>query len=168
MARVETEQSDVLLAIVDRLVDQIPALSRKNCFISILPNPPYKVPDNVFVTVSPTGGTFPEDLLVGGGAHQCNESAGVLVTVFSRFMAQRTGHDAASLTDFTRGVLRMKRLILKALTAHDLQFERNSILSSLMLPTDSGPPEPIGDPAENLVQVSVKFGTDFDWNLDAT
>jgi hypothetical protein len=167
MSRVDTEQADVLDAIVARLLDQIDSLSDKNCFISLLPNPPYKCPDNLFVTVSPTAGTFPAEFLDGGGQNQCVEATGVLVTIFSRYMASRPGQDRETLSDQTRGVLRLKRLILKALTDHDLQFGGNLILRDPILPTDSGNTDPVEQPGQNLVQLPLKFALAFDWNLTA-
>ena len=167
MARSDTEQADVLDAVVKKLIDNIPLLSDKNCFISILPKPPYKVSDSLFLTVSPTAGNFPEDLLIGGGQNQCTENSGVLVTIFSRYMAQRPDHDRDSLSDQTRGILKMKREVLRQLTALDLEWEGSKILRSEMIPTDASPAEPVQDPGENLVQLTIRFSTDFDWNLTA-
>ena len=170
MARTDTQRSDVLDAVVNRLIDQVPQCTDKTCFVSILPNPPYYPPDDQFVTVSPTAGRFVEELLDGGGQNQCTEDTGVLVSLFSRYVATQAGHDRDALNDFTRGILNLKRSVLKALVDFDLQFGGNLILRSLMQPTDAGPPEPITEGSGQggrMVQVTLRFKTEFDWNLTA-
>lgn len=163
--RTDTEQADILDSVVKQLLDTIPSLSSKTCFISILPDPPYKVPDNQFVTVAPTGGDFPEEFTDGGGQNQCTEMSGVIVTAFSRFQAYRQGQEREALSNWTRGILRMKRLILKSLVSQDLTWNTNFILRSLVRPKKSGPPDHVGD--EALVKIPISFALDFDWNLTA-
>lgn len=163
MARNDTTQADVLDAVVRRLIDRIDSLSDKNCFLAVLPDgSPYRPADNLFVVVSPTGGRF--SLVEGGGPSQCSEQTGVLVTIFSRFMANRHERDRDALADETRGVLTLKRQILRALTAADVEVEGQPCLRDLLVPTESTPPDPAhGD--ERLVQIGLKFEFSFDWNL---
>lgn len=163
--RVDTEQADVLDAICAQLITSIPALSTKNTFISILPVPPQLPADNLFLTVSPTGGNFPEEFTAGGGQWQCTEDAGVIVAIFSRYQADRPGHERDLLSEFTRGILRMKKLVLKALVGQDPTWNTNFILRNLLAPQTAGAPDYVGD--EQLVQVPLKFQTIYDWNLTA-
>lgn len=165
MARSDSEQADILDAVVARLVDQVDAVSEKTCFIAITPVPPYFPADNIFVTVSTTAGTFPEDLLVGGGINQCTERTGVLVTIFSRKRTDRAGQDREVLNEETRGLLRLKRAVLKALTGHDLQWQQSNVLRSLLLPTESSPGEPVDAEGNKMTAISIRFSIEFDWNL---
>jgi hypothetical protein len=161
--RVDGEQGDLLDAVVKALIDNVPQLSSKNAFISIYPSPPYKVPDNVFVTVSPGASSFPEEFIVGGGQKQCAEDATVLVTIFSRFQCNQAGQERNALNEQTRGVLRMKRAILKALVAADLTVNAQPVLRNLVMPKQSGAPEYAGE--EQLISVALSFGLTWDWDL---
>lgn len=167
MARVDSEQADVLDACLAKLITDIPQLSDKNTYISILPYPPVKITDNLFVVVSPTDGTFPEELVEGGGQNQCTEVSGILVSIFTRFAAYREGREREALSENTRGILRMKRLVLKSLTAADLSFNANLVLRSLVIPKVSGPPD-FADPNDKaLIQVTIRFEVTWDWSLTA-
>ena len=166
--RNDSEQADILVAVKARLQDQIPELGELNCFVSILPDgDPYRPADNLFVTVAPTGGTF--EGIAGGGARQCTENTGVLVTIFSRFRAQRQERDEDALVDEVRGILRMKRAILRALAGHDLYVSTDPLqpaapaLRAYLAPTESSPPDPTGD--REMVMVSLRFDVTFDWDL---
>lgn len=162
-ARVDTEQSDVLDSFVKRLLDCIPAFSDKTCFVSINPDPPYAVRDNTFLTVSPTGGVFPEEFTDGGGAEQCTEESGVIVTIFSRFQCNRPGDEREALSEFTRGVFRLKKQVLKAITSQDLTWGARRILRNLPRPKNSSPPD--NADKDGLTKISVSFSADFDWDL---
>ena len=163
MVRNDTNQIDVLDAVVRRLIDQIDTLSDKNCFLAVLPDgTPYRPADDVFVVVSPTGGRF--GLVDGGGIRQVNEQTGVLVTIFSRFMATRQERDRDALADQTRGLLVLKGRILRAMAALDLEVSGQPALRDLLVPTESTPPDPAhGD--ERLVQIGLKFEFSYDWDL---
>jgi hypothetical protein len=165
MARADTTQADILDAIVRRLIDQIDPLTEKTCFIGILPDgAPYRPADNLFVVVSPTGGQFPAEFVDGGGSQQLTENSGVLVTIFSRLMSQRQERDREGLASETRGLLTLKRQILRALTAHDLEWGGQKILRSLLVPSESSPADPARE-VDNLVQLSIRFEVSFDWDL---
>lgn len=161
----DTEQAAVLDALVARLIDQIPALSTKNCFLSILEDPPNYASDNVFLTVAPSAGIFPDEFQDGGGEHQCTEETGAVISIFSRFQANRPGHERALLSDFARGILRMKRLVLKALVGQNLTStdDANYVLRDFIKAKKSSFPAYVGQ--EQLVKVAIEFSTVFDWNL---
>lgn len=162
--RVDTDQADILDAVVARLINQIDRLNDKTCFPTMDDKePPYKPADEVFVAVCPTGGTFPEEFTDGGGAHQCTEYSGVIVTIWSRIHTDRAGRDREALANFTRGLFRLKKLILKALCSHDLTFNGDWILRNMIAPKISGPPDRVGE--EGLSKIPINFSTDFDWNL---
>lgn len=165
MARTDGEQNDIFDAIVKALIDNIDGLSDKNCFISVYPSPPYKVPDNFFITVGPTAGTFDEDMITGGAQNQCTEDTSALVTMFSRFQCMRPGQERNALNDQSRGLLRYKRLILKALCSLDVMANTNLVLRNMLTPKRSGAPEYVGD--EQLLSMSLEFAVSFDWDLTA-
>jgi hypothetical protein len=165
MARTDGEQGDILEAITKALIDNIGGLSAKNCFISIYPNPPYKIPDNLFVTVSPAASNYPEEFTSGGGQNQCTEDSSVLVTIFSRFQCNRAGQEREALNDQNRGILQMKRSILKTLCSLDLTVNANFELRNQMQPKRCGAPEYVGD--EQLLTVSMEFSVTWDWDLTA-
>lgn len=162
--RIDSEQADVLDSVLAQLLLDIPNLSSKNCLISIDPDPPYKVPENFFLTISPANGTFPPELVDGGGENQCMEESGVVVTSFSRFMANRPGQEREALSDFTRGILRMKRLILKSLTNADLTFNGNFITRDPPTPKFSSFPTWV-DADKTLLKLSLEFRISWDWAL---
>ena len=163
-ARISTEQADVLEASAAWLRNQVEELGSESvCFVSAWPMPPHCPPGNLFATIAPTDGTFDQDLLEGGGANTACENAGVVVTVFSRCKLDRAGQSNFLLSDQGRGLLRLKKKILKAFTSHDLEFERSLILRNQMAPLRST----AGDYNEqqSIGWLSVTFSTDFDWAL---
>lgn len=161
----DSEQAEVLAALVKLLIDKIPALSTKSCFLTVLPVPPHLPSDNLMVTVSPNGGTFPEEFTAGGGEFQCTEDTSAIITILSRFQANRPGHEQALLSDQARGMLRMKKLILKAVTGKNLTstVDANLVLRNLMAPRQSSTPEYVGD--EQLAQIGITVSLMYDWAL---
>lgn len=161
----DSEQSAVLDALAKLLIDSIPVLSTKNCFISILEDPPQMPSDDVFVTVAPTAGDFPEEFQDGGGPNQCTEYTGAIISIFSRFQANRPGQERDALSDFARGILKMKRLVLKAVVGKNLTSaaDGNQVLRELIKAKKSSFPAYVNN--EQLVKVGIEVSTPFDWNL---
>lgn len=165
MPRISTNQADVLEAVAARLREAIPEpqFTESTCFISIWPVPPEFPPHETWITVAPAGGQFDEGMHDGGGAEVTSEVTSVAVTVFTRCHLDDVSHSARILTEYTRGLLRLKREILRALSAHDLEWRGDQILRNLMCPLKSDPPG--YNKEEGLGWITVHVSTDFDHNL---
>lgn len=169
-SRVDTDQADVLQAIVDLLIGVgYLNLTDQTCFMTIYPELPNQPTGNYYVTVSPTDGTFPEQFQIGGGVNQCTEETGVLVTIWSQLKLDRNGRDVRMLTDDTRGLLRLKKKVLRALVTADPQVNTpgqggtNSVLRNLMLARRCAVPE--HDPKNGYGCIALLFEVVFDWDL---
>ena len=168
MARVATNQSIVLQAVVDRLIGEIPEFSNSTCFLTTVPpdEPPANIRDNLFATVSPTNGRFREDVHEGAGIFGTFEEAGVMVTVFSSIRLDRIGHDSNLMMDTARGLFAIKHKIIKALSGHDLlDTAGNQILTNYMAPLTSDRPQSSRDAKTAAGDLSLVFSTDFEWDL---
>lgn len=163
MARVATNQIDVLLAVVKRLTDRVALLNDSNCTISDSPDPPPGMTHDLFCTVAPTNGRFDEAAGTGGGEHVAIEYAGVAVTVYWSRSLDQNGQIVTLLTDRTRGLLKLKWQILRALTGHDLEWEGNQILVNLMQPLTADVPQ---TDRKKIGDLSLTFSTDLEWELD--
>ena len=167
MARVDTDQATILLAVVALLiaaVETTPTLSPETCFLSLTPEPPSVLSSDVFVTVATTDGVFDDGLLDGGGLNQTTENAGFVVTVFQRQFLDQSSHAVTILTDAARGMLGVKLSILKALSAHDLSLGSDQLLRNLIAPTKATAPY-LWNKDENIVAMPLYFATEFDWKL---
>lgn len=165
MAWSSTKQSAVLIAIRDRLINQIAKLNDSTCFLSLRPVPPQKPGSvhNEFVTICPMDSQFNESVFEGAGAAALEENAGVIVTIFSRIKLDRNEHATQALTNATRGLLSIwKPDVLAALTEHNLTDGVSEILDNLLMPRSCQSPD-TGD--EGLIGLSIYFDTDFDWEL---
>lgn len=160
-----TDQATVLQAVVDRLRDQVSELRGENlCFLSMKPTPRTEVRQNIYATVCPMGGTYDPEMFAGAGAAGVWEKTGVIVTVFSRMQLDRSDGDELMLLHDTRGLLKLKKLILKALSDHDLLgADGNPLLLEAMAPLSSGHPR---DNNESVGEFSLSFSTDFIWDLE--
>lgn len=161
VARVDTTQSKVVSAIVDLLITNVPNLTDKTCFLSLYPDPPAALSDNLWITVSIWSGTFPPEFQDGGGAHQVTEDAGVLVKVFSRMKTDRVGHDVNALIDEARGLLTIKGQVIRALAGQDPLFERNLILRDLIKIKSATAPEKSSE-FDGFTEISILISTVFD------
>ena len=167
-ASVTTTQEALLEAIVARLIAQVTAFTTKTCFITAKPldDPSAAVRSDIFATVSPTDGSFGPEF-EGGGDSQVVERAGVIVVVYSAVRLDPTQRDTAVLTHDTLGLLEYKRLVLKALAGWiPLDGSSNPLLIGEMEPLSSGAPAS-GWTQKNRAwaDVSITFGTDFDWDV---
>lgn len=171
MARVDITQSDVLDRIVVRLREQLD-LDPRQCFESLDADSPPELPvgGDYFVGVSPGDGQFLTGEQVVGNV---TELWSVVVTAYTRVHLDSANHDTAVLRDTSRGLLELKRKILKALVGEDLTTgDGDTFLRQLLYATDSRKPQ-IGTwqggsrPRSDMSfgWVSVTFGVDFDWDI---
>ena len=165
MAVIATNQVDVLAAVVTRLKAAVTELDGDSlCYVSDYPAPPENVQNDLFATVSPSDGTFDVDLQEGAAANDVREYAGILVTVFSKMKLDRHGRTDSLLSDSTRGLLPLKRKILKALAGHRLQDgSSNDLTTSYLYAQKASAPR--WDADTKLGVMSLYFSTDFLWDL---
>lgn len=168
MARIPTDQTTVVEAVVTRLIASVNEFGDGNCFLtSEPPEDPVAIRQDLFCTVSPTDSQFDQGVQEGAGIDGTFENAAVIVVVFNAVRLDQTGRDASLLTKSGRGLLDLKRGILKALSGHDLKDAAgDEILVNYMSPLRSEAPRSIKDKDSKFVgDLALLFSTDFQWNL---
>lgn len=166
---VATDQSTVLQAVVNRLIARLGVaygLNSSNCFMSVEPEI-VEIPrsHNFAVTVCPVEAQFDQGALDGAGEYLCIEQAGVIVTPHTAIKLDRVEDFTAALTNATRGLLGMKKAILKAMKTSDRLQDGsgNELLVNLSQPERAS--MPVYNPQTSLSRLSVTFSTDFQWDL---
>ncbi len=159
-----TTQTAILQAVAARIRSQVTRLDGENlCFLSMHPQPAHEMRQPLYATVAPMSGRYDDEIFDGSG--DTLEKSGVVITVWNDVKLDRQGGDERSLTDESRGLLTLKRLILKALSEHTLlDANSNKILKEPMRPINSGHPNRND---EEHGSFSVSFSTDFVWDLSA-
>lgn len=164
MARISTDQSTILEAVVSRITATVDQFTASTCVISEQTEPVSAYEGNLLCCVSPMAGSFPEEWTAGGGAEQCFESSGVIVSVWSRIKLDRVNRTKSALLNEDRGLLPVKKAVLKSLCGHDLlDIHGNQLLASLMAPINSQHQRRSGE--GKFIGFSISFSTDFLWNL---
>lgn len=164
MARIATDQSTVLTAVVTRLIGQVAALNAANCYLSCEPDPTVERSHHLFVQVSPGDGRFDDAAHTGGGINQVFEVASVWVTIFVRTQLDQVQRSTKTLQDASRGLLTLKKSILKALSGHDLQSAGgDNIVINYMAPMSAA--RPLRESWEGFAVQALQFSTDFEWDL---
>tara|TARA_Y100000310_G_scaffold6676_1_gene7496 strand:- start:5938 stop:6441 length:504 start_codon:yes stop_codon:yes gene_type:complete len=166
MARVNVQQTDVLERIVLRLRDQL-SLNDRQCYETLEPLAPPVIPKGGewFVSVSPGEGEF-----VPGEQVPANitEQWHVIVTAYTRIKLDPTDHDAKLLRDASRGLLTIKRSVLKAIVGHDLttgsvDSPDDTFLRNLLYASRSHKPN--YDVEKQIGWIAIEVVVDFDWDL---
>ena len=167
MARIATTQLAILEAVKRRIVAQCgPMLNENTVIITDAEEPPDGTQNSTVATLWVTDGNFDEALHEGGGADQTVEYAGVEITLFSRNWSDRKGLGAQSLREASRGLLELKRSLLAAFSAHDLQdADGNELLVNLMAPLSAARPRKTTHKDKPLADLQLAFSTDFLWDL---
>lgn len=162
MPVVPTDQIAILNAVVARLISQISGLTASTCFLSDAPEPAANVTGSTFLTVAPSGSRFDEEAQIGAGEQELIEYAGVSVTIFTKMQLDRVEHATSLLTEETRGLLAMKKSVLKALVGHNLQVAAGDGLVAYMRAVNASAP---GYTQSGLGRLSLMFSTEFLWDL---
>lgn len=163
-----TNQSDVLASIIQLLINCPLGLNDETCFLAWEPYPPEEMlpmlaAGDRFVTVAVSDSEFDEDINVGAGQYTATENTGVVVTIFGRYELDRTGKAVDALTNYTNGMLSMKKQILRALLAADPQWNLQPLLRNFIQPRHASAPAYLKD--FKLGALSIFFSVDFDWDL---
>lgn len=162
MARVDVTQETVLKRIVVRLRRQL-RLNRSRCYETLEPEAPAIQPvgGGHFVTVAPGDGQFVEG---EQAPPNVTEEWSVLVTVYTRIKLDRLNSDQELLRDASRGLLVLKRKILKALVGHDLTTRAgDTFLRQLLFARHCNRPQ--HDSERHIGWITIEFGVPFDWEL---
>lgn len=164
MPRISTDQLTVLQAVMARLIAEVPTFNASSCFLADDTEPNLSYESNLHAVVTPMGGTFDEEWMVGGGAEQCKEDTGAIITVWSQMKLDRKQRIETSLMNADRGLLPIKKAILKAFTGHDLvDIHGNQLLTALMMPVSAKHRRRANE--GKSIGFSLSFSTDFLWDL---
>lgn len=162
MARIDIDQITVLQLITEHLRTQLD-LNETRCYRAIDPSIPPKIP---------VGGPYHVSVALGHGSFETGEQMPeniteqsiVSVTGYSRIQLDPIDKSQFLLDDAERGLLTIKRLILKALVGHDPATEGGDVFVRQLLYAISAH-KPEYDTDKSLGWISIDFGVDFDWDL---
>jgi hypothetical protein len=164
-----TDQATVLLAAVKLLRASVEQFNSPSlCFVSDLDWPSVEVQQNVFCTVSPSDGEFDQAGIIGGANVQVLEASTLQVNVFSRIQLDRIEHAPIAFLDRQRGLLPLKKSVLKALAGRQLygDYPTNMIplltkwLTPMHAKTGATKKE-----EDDFVFLSITFDAPFYWDL---
>lgn len=164
-----TDQSTVLTAIVATIRASVEQFSSEStCFVSSTPWLSVEVNGNECCTVTPGGGDFDGGLTIGAGEYGIRESSRVTVSIWSRIQSDQLERADAALMDVERGLLVMKRQILKALAGKQLyaDFPENTqpLLIEYLRPLNATEPD-IKESEDDFSSIAIVFDATFDWDL---
>jgi len=162
MARIDVDLNQVLAAVVLRL-QAVLTLNDSTCFYSINPDSPPPAPADLYLVVTPDGGTFDDGMFEGGGEKQLTCDTGFVVTIKTAMRLDAGGKDKERLTNASRGMIQMVGQILDALAGHDLLLSTgDAFLRGLLQPQGFGAPQKDG---EKLGSIPLTFNLSFDWDV---
>ena len=161
MARVDALEADVLISVAAKLRTDL-SLGVRQAFVVLDPRNPPQFPKggNYFITVAPGGGVFAEGDQVYPNV---TEETEVLVTAYTRVLLDSTDHYDTLLTQATRGLLPIKRSILKSLVGADLQIGGDSFTRDAVFAIRAERPD--YDESKSIGWQTITFGVNFDWDL---
>lgn len=161
MARVDIDPISAFNAVVSQLQTSL-SLNDETCYLSLLRDVPPPAPTDVWLVVTPDGGTFPADMEYGGGTSQITVETGFEVVVFSTVRIDSSGKDTLVLKDASRGIYAYYTKIIRALAQQDLTSGANTFLREFLRPTGIRKPERLED---SLAMGGVTFDLSFDWSM---
>jgi hypothetical protein len=166
MARIDVDQAVVLERIVARLRSAL-SLNERQVYETLSPDFLPRIPTggDFFVAVSPLDGTFIDGEQV---EDNITEEWGVAVTAYTRIRLDSTDRDEKMLRDASRGLLTIKKRILRALVGQDLKTDEGSeFLRDLLFARHCRQPDAaeIPDGKIPVGRITLEFGVHFDWEL---
>lgn len=168
--RGQTDQSDILDAIVARLIDQIPAYSDQNCWVSDHPVPLSHPGGDEFCTVSMGNGRFPHEFFTGGGQETLTEQGSIIIAPTVPMRGDRVRRRYRRIAgDENKSLLDRKRQILRAMVYnhYDLVLGEKPLLRDMPAPMQCTAPIEIQVGEAKMLQVQITIETVFDWDLSA-
>lgn len=159
----ETDESDILVAVLKKLRSDF-GLKESTCFESVSPlAPELPTSGDFFLTVYLGDGSFDPELFEGGGEDQLTEEVYIAVTIWNRIHTDKANSSAALLRNVRRGLLPLKRKLLKSLAGFDPQVNGESVLRELVRPVTSKQPD--YDKEKGLGYQVISFAFKWDWDL---
>ena len=165
MAReTSTNLAEVLTAFKTRLIDQIADASSHNTYLSTLPDELPPSPDELMFEISPsTNWQFEQGQIVGGGQNMLHVMGQILITCHITQQKDEVGRDSFYLTHETLGVSPLLKLVLKALSVHDLADPDGDLLLSHPIHPSSIVIRPKDDRSRGYVTLALDV--EFDWDM---
>jgi hypothetical protein len=171
MSRIDVYQDQVLQAVVDHLRDDL-GLDENQVYMTIDPlNPIIPKGGDYWLSVSPGDGRFDLALAESTVVDQCYEDSVVSVYGYTRIYLDESNTDQQMLVNATRGILVVKRLILKSMSGVDLSINGQLYGRGLLTPDyatspDVGKINREGEAALPIGIVGINFKAPFDWDLN--
>lgn len=163
-----TDQKTVLLAIVKKLRASITEFEQENlCFVSDKEWPTVALHENLFCTVCPKSAEFEDGLIIGGGMDGVKEIGVFAVSVWSRISTDQLEHSEHAFLDDERGILPLKKAVLKALAGQQLYSDPDNTLQLLTeyLRPSHVTHQPIAESEDDFSSFSIIFIGPFYWDL---
>lgn len=113
------DEIEIMAAIRNRLRATHEELTTKTCFLCDTPIPTIIPDGQLCVTISNAGTRYDESTYMGAGANALDNELTVMVTVIKRCVLDSPPKTEDALLHETRGILRYRRTILKALLVSD-------------------------------------------------
>lgn len=159
-----TNHRDVLLAVQELILADMADLSFSEATVVVSddPSPPANMRAQLFMTICPGDSQFPDDVQTGGGADTVEELAVVLVTLFSARKTDQVGRMPLAVYDPERGLLEIKRRVMRALVGQYPDRNRFPLLSDCIKIRRSTMPR---CDESGLYSLMLEFGTSFFWDL---
>lgn len=163
---IDTNQSDVLAALVKLLADKL-LLNERYCFETTEPlqefgNPPS---GDFWVTVSPGESSFEEgQFQAGGGASQCVEFLEATIIGFTRIRLDSTDRDTRLLHDLRRGLTPIKAKLLATVVGQQLTNDAGDELLRNLMYSKRGFKAGY-DKEQATGWIGIVVGLDYDWDL---
>jgi hypothetical protein len=171
-ARIDVSQVDLIEAVLLRLQTFLDLDDRHCYLVARSQDAPLAPPGGDFwATVAISGGMFSEE---EQDYKQCTEDCEVAVAAYTRIKLDSTNHDEQLLLDASRGLIAIKRKLLRALVGHDLihgtpvDEYSDTMLRWICHARQASAPDivEIGNEGVLWGRIEVTFGVPFDWNLD--
>lgn len=164
MARDKGLPEDIYDAIVARLIERIPQFCNEStCYQTLNPDMVPPKPGDLMFPVAPLSGRIQESYVEGGGNEQLFVNGGAIVKIHSPLQLDQKGHDVALLSDASRGLWKVARLVLNALSVWDPMKGDNEICR-----------DPLGFLGYDITKsrrrrplgaIELHFAVNFDWDV---
>lgn len=164
--RFDVEEVAVLQSILARLQMSL-GLNDRQCYLVARPQdvPSLPIGGDYFATVATGDGTFPDGEQC---PPNCMEETEVTVSIYTRIKTDSTGHDGYLLIDDARGLISIKKKVLKALVGQDLaDADGAKFLRQFMHARRATAPELVAVGKSDIPcgRLQITFGVSFDWDL---
>ncbi|MFG0261525.1 MAG: hypothetical protein ACF788_03965 [Novipirellula sp. JB048] len=167
--RGQISQDEILIAIVDRLRDQIDDYNDQNCWESDDPVPISHPGGNELCTVSFGPGQYPAEFFGGGGADTLTEVGSVIIAPTVPLQGDRPRRRSRRIHKDPdgRSLLHRKRQILSALFGSEWEpsLAGQPLLRDMPSPIRCTPPGEVHIGDARMLQIQLSVQTIFDWSL---